>query len=69
MQRRDNLSAGSEEYDDLRRSKLEKPIYPASIRALSAVAGNDDAMEMAANTAIPEFKRFNIIESEVRNVI
>ena len=58
-----------DEYDDLRRSKLEKPIYPASIRALSAVSGNDDAMEMAANTAIPEFKRFNIIESEVRNVI
>jgi hypothetical protein len=56
-------------YDDLRRCKLEKPIYPAGIRALSAAAKNESAMDRAAVTAIPEFKRFNIIENEVRNVI
>lgn len=58
-----------EDYDDLRRCKLEKPIYPASIRALSVAAKNEFAMDRAAVTAIPEFKRFNIIENEVRNVI
>lgn len=58
-----------DEYDDLRRCKLEKPIYPASIRALSAAAKNESAMARAAVIAIPEFKRFNIIENEVRNVI
>ena len=58
-----------DEYDDLRRCKLEKPIYPAGIRALSAAAKNESAMDRAAVTAIPEFKRFNIIENEVRNVI
>ena len=58
-----------DEYDDLRRCRLEKPVYPASIRAVSAAAKSDSAMERAAATAIPEFKRFNIIENEVRNVI
>ena len=58
-----------DEYDDLRRCRLEKPVYPASIRAVSAASKNDAAMKYAAMTAIPEFKRFNIIENEVRNVI
>ena len=58
-----------DEYDDLRRCRLEKPIYPASIRAVSVASKSDAAMERAAATAIPEFKRFNIIENEVRNVI
>lgn len=58
-----------DEYDDLRRCRLEKPIYPASVRAVSAAAKNDEAMQRAAETAIPEFKRFNIIENDVRNVI
>lgn len=57
------------DYDDLRRCKLEKPVYPTSILALSAAAGNNDAMKKAERAAIPEFIRFNIIESEVRNVI
>ena len=58
-----------DDYDDLRQCRLEKPVYPASIRAVSAAAKNDAAMERAAATAIPEFRRFNIIENEVRNVI
>ena len=32
-------------------------------------AKDDAAMREAASAAIPEFKRFNIIENEVRNVI
>ena len=66
---RENDTPLCDEYDDLRRCKLEKPVYPASIRAVSAAAKNDSAMERAAATAIPEFKRFNIIENEIRNVI
>lgn len=58
-----------DEYDDIRRCKLEKTIYPASVLALSAASKKDDELRHAAMTAIPEFKRFNIIESEVRNVI
>lgn len=56
-----------DEYDDIRQCKLEKPIYPASLRALSAASKDENVLNRAA--AIPEFKRFNIIENEVRNVI
>lgn len=55
-----------DEYDDLRRCRLEKPIYPVSIRAISVASKSDAAMQRAAATAIPEFKRFNIIEYEIR---
>ena len=58
-----------DEYDDLRRCKLEKTVYPASVLALSAASPKEDALKRAVNAAIPEFKRFNIIENEVRNVI
>jgi hypothetical protein len=36
---------------------------------MSAASKKDDELKSAEATAIPEFKRFNIIESEVRNVI
>ena len=57
------------DYDDLRKCKLEKPVYPAGIRALSVASNSDTVMSDARNTAIPEFMRFNIVENEVRNVI
>lgn len=66
---RENNIPLCDEYDDLRQCKLEKPIYPASIRAMSAASKNDAAVQRAAETAIPEFKRFNIIKNDVRNVI
>ena len=66
---RENNVPICDEYDDLRRCKLEKTVYPASILAQSAASKRDDELRRAAMTAIPEFKRFNIIESEVRNVI
>ena len=58
-----------DEYDDLRRCKLEKPVYPASIRAMYAVCPEKEIIHQAEMEAIPEFKRFNIIESEVRSVV
>lgn len=56
-------------YDDLRRAKLEKIIYPSSIVTMAATTGNKQIQEEARNNAIPEFKRFNIVEGDVRNVI
>ena len=58
-----------DEYDDLRCYKLEKPVYPASIRAMAAASPNGEILSHAEKAAIPEFKRFNIIESEVRSVV
>ncbi len=66
---RENNIPLCDEYDDLRRCKLERPVYPASIRAASAAAKDDLLLKRSAEAAIPEFIRFNIIESEVRNVV
>ncbi len=66
---RENSIPLCDEYDDLRHCKLEKIIYPASLLAMSAAAKSDEPLKAAAKAALPEFKRFNIIESEVRNVV
>lgn len=54
-----------DEYGDLRRCRLNRTIYPASVLAMSAASKNDDELRYAEATAIPEFKRFNIIENGV----
>lgn len=56
-------------YDDLRCCKLEEPLYPSGILAASIVSGSDAPKTRALQEAIPEFLRFNIVESEVRNVV
>lgn len=66
---RENNIPLCEEYDDIRQYSLEKPIYPTSILAMSLASGSRTPLEDAANNSIPEFRRFNIIENEVRNVI
>lgn len=58
-----------EEYNDLRRCKLQETVYPASILSISAVSGTEQAKEQSRSAAIPEFMRFNIVESEVRGVL
>lgn len=56
-------------YDDIRAGKLKEPIYPAGVLLTSEVMKSDAPKAMAEKEAIPEFKRFNIIESEVRNIV
>lgn len=56
-------------YNDLRRMKLEKPIYPVGVLLNSEVLKSDEPLRIAEKEAIPEFRRFNIIESEVRNIV
>lgn len=58
-----------DEFDDLRSLKLESPVFPAGIRALAAASGDDSVFSQAFDKALPEFKRFNIVENEVRYVI
>ena len=57
------------QYDDIREQKLNKPIYPASVLVTSEVLKSDEPLRQAEKDSIPEFYRFNIIESEVRNVV
>ena len=57
------------DFSDLRKLKLEKPLYPLSVKIADAVTGDTSWSEASMEEAIPEFKRFNIIESDIRNVI
>ena len=56
-------------YADIRKTRLQAPLYPSGILLEDAASGSDRAREQAKAAAIPEFLRFNIIEREVRDVI
>ena len=56
-------------YNDIRAAKLSKPIYPTGVILTSEVLKSDEPLKKAEEEAIPEFRRFNIIESEVRNLV
>ena len=57
------------QYNDIRKQKLSRPVYPAGVMIASEVMNSKDLLEAAEREAIPEFRRFNIIENEVRNVV
>ena len=57
------------DYDDLRKSRLSKTVYPSSVIAISSSSQSNKAKEDAVKSAIPEFLKYNIVESEVRNVV
>jgi len=56
------------EYSDIRAARLREPIYPSSVITMSAFSRSDQPKKDSYEQAIPEFIRFNIVESEVRNV-
>ena len=66
---RENNVPTCHDYDKLRHCKLSRPVYPASIIAMSEAKRSNEPRENAMRNSIPEFLRHNIIESEVRNVI
>ena len=55
-------------YNDIRAKKLAQPVYPSGILIKAAVMKDDTIKEEARKKAIPEFMRFNIVESDVRNL-
>ena len=57
------------EYDDLRRQRMQEIIYPAGVLLTARVLGDESIKEQALKEAIPEILRFNIVESDIRNVI
>lgn len=66
---RENNIPICEDYDDIRMCRLETPLYPAGVCALSIASKDNAYMRDALETAIPEFLRFNIIECDVRDII
>ena len=57
------------QYDDVRNSKLKKTLFPSSVLVAAKVTKSDELKHRSIKESIPEFIRFNIVESEVRNVI
>ena len=56
------------EYNDLRKIKLKKIIYPLGILTRSYFSKSDIPKNESLKEAIPEFLQFNIVESDIRNV-
>lgn len=58
------LYTGFEKY---RHCRMEEDIYPLGVECIDAIKGGDEAKKKAYEEAIPEFKRFGIIEGNVRD--
>ena len=56
-------------YNDIRIQKLKDPVYPVGVLITCEVMKSDEPKIRAEEDAIPEFRRFNIMESEVRDVV
>jgi transcriptional regulator with XRE-family HTH domain len=57
------------DFEDIRARRLSEPIYTADVASLSIVLKTDRLKKKAKREAIPEFKRFNIMEGNIRDVI
>ena len=57
------------EYDDLRQQRMQEIVYPVGVLFTARVLGDESIKEQALKEAIPEILRFNIVESDIRNVI
>ncbi len=66
---RENDIPLSREYSDIRAHKLAEPLFPLSVVMATAATKDSRWKDESVRDAIPEFIRFNIVESEVRDVI
>lgn len=57
------------DYNDIRKRKLNQIVYPTGILLEAKITKNSDIKERALLNAIPEFIRYNIVEAEVRNIV
>ena len=56
-------------YDDLRRLKLERLLYPSEVIVRCKLRGDDSCKHDALKKAMPEFLKYNIVECEIWNVV
>jgi hypothetical protein len=54
-------------YDALRQMKLKSILYPADVVLLSKVQKSDLIKKESFDRSLPEFKRFNIVETSIRD--
>ena len=57
------------DYEKFRDMKLDKVVYPISIWVYAEMCNKPEVLTESYENSIPEFKRFNIVENEVRNVV
>lgn len=55
-------------YNKMRCGKIEKPVYPEGILRLYLMSKDENILKESFENAIPEFKRFNIIENEIDSI-
>lgn len=65
---RENNVPLCEKYNDLREQKLNSVLYPSGVLSLALATQSEKPKKQALKEAIPEFLRFNIVKSEIRNV-
>ena len=56
------------DYNDIRSHSLKYTLYPKDVVMASKLHPSLDVKEQCMRDAIPEFLRFNIVESDIRNV-
>lgn len=56
-------------YDRLRSGKLDRVLYPSGIVAMYALSGDESLLKKSYENSIPEFRRFNIVENDIENVV
>lgn len=66
---RENEVAPCADYEDIRAHTLEKTLYPVSAKMAFKLTKDEAWLEKCRSESIPEFMRFNIVESEVRNAV
>lgn len=55
-------------YNKMRCGKLEKPVYPSGIMWMYMMSKDENILKESFENAIPEFKRFNIVENEIDSI-
>ena len=65
---RENNVPVCKNYNDIRAAKLQRLIYPSSVVLLCKTLKSNAPKEECYRMAIPEFLRFKIVESDVRNI-
>lgn len=55
-------------YNDIRTQRLKEPVFPSGVLLSDEAMQTDTHRKEALENAIPEFLKYNIIESEIRNV-
>lgn len=56
------------EYRQLRTQRLAEPLFPKGVLLQTSLLKDDQIKQRSFELAIPEFKRFNIMENEARSL-